>query len=480
MSEARRDKDEAVVANGLDGATGRYLLPPLTREQLGRVATQIDPDGELRQLLLDWSEGKAVRDPFRAPSSDVQDPTDLAETGWGVIFAEGTPSSVRRALEPLLTMRESRAKELYFDLNHQNGDSHQQFMAKIGVRPGPRVVPEKLPYYLLLVGDPAKMSFRFQSELDVQYAVGRLHFDSEDPKDPDASQAYAAYANAVVAAEEGRARRREAISFFSVENPGDEGTRRLAGELVEPLVDVLKRGRSSWTTDVIAAPSSTRDRLGRLLLGGSEERPSILFTTSHGVGFPRGDERQFKAQGALVCQDWPGPSQPLERNHYFTAAEVPAEVDLSGLISFQVSCYSAGTPQLDDFGRIQGAQSEIAPYPFVARLPQKLLERGALAVIGHIDRAWTSSFSWNGEGGHVQVYSEVLKQLMDGLPVGWAMEAMGSYFGAQAASLHGMRDDLQFFRSQDFEIYADLWRETNDARNFVVLGDPAVRLNFDR
>lgn len=413
-----------------------------------------------------------------APSSDIEDPTDLGEAGWGVIFAEDTPSAVRRALEPLLTLRGDQAKDLYFDLSYQAGDTHQQFMSRIGVRPGPRVIPEKLPYYLLLVGDPAKMSFRFQSELDVQYAVGRIHFDNENPKDPDAREAYAAYANAVVAAEEGRKRRREAISFFSVENPRDEGTRRLAGEFVEPLAEVLRRGRSNWKTDVIAAPKSTRERLGRLLLG--PERPAILFTASHGIGFEHGIEAQRRTLGALICQDWGGRDALPIRDHYFAAADVPDEADLTGLIAFLLSCYSVGTSEFDEFGRFSGADGRTGrPRSIAARLPQKLLEKGALAVIGHVDQTWTSSFSWNGEGGHVQVYSEVLKQLMDGLPIGWAMEAMGSYFSAQAASLHGLRDDPQFFSPQDFALYGDLWRETNDARNFIVLGDPAVRLNFD-
>ncbi len=479
MSEKGSENDQPVVANGLDGATGRYLLPPLTREKLGHLAARIDPDGELRELLEDWSEGKAVRDPLRAPSSDVENPADLAETGWGVIFAEGTPPGVRRALEPLLEMRREKARDLFVDLTHGSGDTQQKFMSRIGVKQGSRAVPEKLPYYLLLVGDPTKISFRFQSELDVQYAVGRLHFDSENPDDPDACAAYAAYADAVVAVEEGRRRRRQQVSFFSVENPGDEGTRRLAGGLVEPLAEVLRRGRPAWRTDVISSPDATHERLRRLLLGSPEERPSILFTTSHGVGFPNGDNRQGEAQGALVCQDWGGPGKALDGGHYFTSSDVPEGVDLSGLIAFHFACYSAGTPQLDDFGWIEGAPKEIAPHPFIAKLPQKLLRRGALAVIGHVDRAWTSSFSWNGEGGHIQVYNDILKQLMDDLPIGWAMEAMGSYFSAQAAVLYQMNDDREHFSPEDFALYSDLWRETNDARNFVVLGDPAVRLNFD-
>jgi len=166
----------------------------------------------------------------------------------------------------------------------------------------------------------------------------------------------------------------------------------------------------------------------------------------------------------------------LYRDHYFTGADVPEGTDLTGMIAFHFACYSAGTPQFDEFGLIAGVKGEIAPRPFVARLPQMLLSKGALAVIGHVDRAWTSSFSWSGAGGHTQVYHDLMNLLLDGMPVGWAMESMASYFGALAVALYKMREDLPFFRAEDYAIYSDLWRETSDAGNFVVLGDPAVRL----
>ncbi|HXU46376.1 MAG TPA: hypothetical protein VN783_12690, partial [Thermoanaerobaculia bacterium] len=152
------------------------------------------------------------------------------------------------------------------------------------------------------------------------------------------------------------------------------------------------------------------------------------------------------------------------------------------------------TPEFDEFRKAleqsaaaagistppEGADEDrpgrIAKKPFVARLPQRLLAGGALAVIGHVDRAWTSSFSWNSAGGHIRVYDNVLKLLMDGYPVGWAMERMNSYFADQAASLHRLWEDRKFLRDIDREVFADLWRSTNDARNFVVLGDPAVRI----
>lgn len=475
MREQKIDEDSTVIVNGVREGSDRYLVQPLSREGLGRIATELPLDTDLLELLKSWEEGKAVRDPFRAPSSIVEDPADLSQAGWGVIFAENTDPKIRRALAPLLELRSRQAKDLYFDLTYTKGSSLSQFIKEIGATLNVRPVPEKLPYYLMLVGDPESIPFKFQSYLDVQYAVGRLYFDGETIDQQCAS--YNAYAQAVADFEDGLRRPpiRE-VNLFAVENPGDEGTLRACGELAEPLAEILKR-TPHWKATVIGPKEAYRESLRQLL--GSRQRRAIFFAACHGVGYSCGDSRQEKGQGALVCQDWGGPGTTLLREHYFAAEDVPSEADLSGTMAVLISCHSAGTPEFDDFQQIQGKAERLTPRPLVARLPQKLLEKGALAVIGHVDRAWTSSFSSESEGSQVHAYYDLLNQLMKGEPVGWAMETMGGIFATTAASLHEMWLELKHFRQSDYAVYSDLWRETNDARNFVVLGDPAVRLNVD-
>lgn len=455
-----------IATNGLNGATGGYLLPRLTEEQLGQIAVGAGFDEELRELVTEWSEGLAERDPHRAPSVDVNDPGNLAETGWGVIFAEDTPAEVRRALAPLLDHRRDQAKDRYREIEVRTGVTRPALSRELGIKLGAVGGDRDLPYYLMMVGDPRQIPFRLQGEMDVQYAVGRLHFEGVDD--------YRAYAQAVVDAESGFVRRQRELAFFSVANNGDEATRRTSDDLVKHLHGALSRSRPSWRVRSIEAPESSRERLVRLLSGG--ERPAILFTASHGVGFPNGDPRQLAEQGALVCQDWPGPSAPVQRGHYLAAADVPTGADLRGMIAFLFACYGGGTPEVDSFEQVALVGRPIAHEPFVARLPQRLLAAGALAVVSHVDRAWSNSFSWNGEGGHVQIYDAVLKLLMDGCPIGWAMERMGAYYADVAATLRNLWEDRAFFRPDDFETYANLWRTTNDARGFAVFGDPAVRV----
>ena len=75
----------------------------------------------------------------------------------------------------------------------QPGESKPAFLRRLGAGPG-AVDPDVIPYYLLLVGEPDQLTFGFQYQLDVAYAVGRVAFDD--------FAGYAAYAANVVRAEQ--------------------------------------------------------------------------------------------------------------------------------------------------------------------------------------------------------------------------------------------------------------------------------------
>lgn len=456
--------------NGLDGATGRYLLPPMTSREVVTLGRSVKVEA-CPQSLAGREDGS------RDPVFDC-DPRNLAETGWGVVFAPGTPEKVKQALSPLLAHRREQAGSgrgsYYRECEYVAGEGVAQFLARQGAKFGASPDADRFPYYLLLVGDPEAIPFSFQTELDVNYGVGRICFDH--------LASYRRYATSVVDVETGKrspSLPRQA-AFFGVRNAGDPATGQTADELVVPLAETLGSRETSWDLRTYLGPQADKARLSRLL--GGADTPALLFSASHGVGFPREDARQLKRQGALVCQDWPGPGDEggVDREQYFAAGDLSRDAALHGLIAFLFACYSVGTPRRDNFAPgALGKPPEIAPRAFVSQLPQRLLGHpngGALAVIGHVDRAWTTSFDGSAQGEGVDIFRNALRRLLAGHRVGWAMEFFNQAHAVMAAELARLWEAQHAWEDVDPAWFSALWMAHNDARNFVVFGDPAVRL----
>ena len=462
---------ETLFFNGINGATGEYLLPPLTAEDISKIACgeKFDP-AHLSELKY--------RVESTHPSFDVADPKKLEETGWGVIFPKEVDPAIKVALQPLLDHRRKQAtlsqEHYYQEYTYYPGQSTQKFLLQNGVGPGP-ANPDKMPYYLLIVGDPETIPFRFQYQLDVQFAVGRIHFNTFEE--------YANYAQSIVNAETNPPTRPRQAKFFGVRNSGDEATQLSADHLVKPLAEWVAQDQPTWTVSPILQEDATKARLGQLL--GGTETPALLFTASHGMGFPKDDSRQLPHQGALLCQDWPGIQwgrQPIPPDFYFSQDDISEDADLLGLISFHFACYGAGTPQLEDFAKkaFQTPQP-LASHAFVAHLPQRLLSHpkgGALAVVGHIERAWGYSFFWNKAGEQLDVFTSTLKRLMEGHPIGSALEFFNDRYAQLSTNLTNEIEEINDYgKEADPYQLAGMWMANNDARGYAIIGDPAVRLH---
>ena len=470
--------DERYVPNGIDGSTGLYIPLPRDDEEHASILCEGPPHPLLIRERRWWVERHGIDDPDRSAVQGV-DPLQLSSAGWGVIFAPDVEAGVKEALQPLLNHRKAQAsaegrEDYYQEYDLKKGFSKQSFLDHQKVPPGP-ADPESMPYYLLIVGDPRSIPFRFQSELDVQYAVGRIHFDH--PED------YGRYAQAVISAEtgDGPVAGRD-VTFFSVENPDDRATRRTAIKLIEPLAAKLGQDRPHSSVDVVRGGEADKRRLTRVL--GGAETSGLLVTASHGMHFPYGDARQREAQGALLCQDWPGPKTwraSVPEDHYFSAADLPEEAQLTGLIALLFAYCSAGTPERDCFDFEGGGRPQrISRLPFVSSLSKALLSHpkgGAQAVLGHIGRTFTTSFSWSKEG-QVLLFENVLKRLLDGHPVGSAMEYINQRHAEASVQLGEFwMDQEQLAQNPPTRsAFERVWRANNDARNFIVIGDPAVRL----
>ncbi len=448
--------DETILHfNGVDGATGGYLLPPMS---IGHFAERI--------------RGRRIRPPGRAKGVAAGiDAARLEEAGWGVIFAHDEKPAIKEALRDLIEHRRSSGR--CRELTRLPEERALSFLTRHGAAPGP-VVPDQVPYYLLIVGDPQAIPFSFQESLDVQYAVGRLSLETPEQ--------YARYAQSVVAAESGGVRRCPRATFFGVENPADPATELSARELVQPLAEGLAGSLPGWDVIHHSGEAASKAQLDSELCG--EDLPAFLFTAGHAVYFPpTRPELQRQRQGALLMSDWPGPRtwrKPVPAEHYFAAHDLGPQARVHGLVSFHFACFSGGTPRFDAFAG-EDRRHPVTPEPFVARLPQALLAHpggGALAVVGHVDRAWDTSFFWPGAGARPAVFESTLKKILTGCPVGHAMEFFGQRYAELAVELHAAK--LSAAEKPDDRLTdrltAQLWTAYHDARGYVLLGDPAVRL----
>lgn len=476
--------DDPLVLNGLNGATGRYLLPEIPESTVARVARfdaadpgDIAPGGSAPgPLLLAAARAAGELDEF--------DPANVAEAGWAVVFADDAAPSVRDALAPLLDHRRAQAtavtdryREFSGPDGHKAGETAARFLRRHGVDPGAAPDPATMPFYVLIVGDPQRVPYRFQYLLDVERAVGRLHFDTDDE--------YARYARSVVEAE-GEARAGPSTAaFFAARNADDVATRLSADLLVGPLANAMAARFPEWTVETAIAGEATKARLSGLV--GGAGRPAFLFTAGHGLFFDPDHPDQLRRQGALVCQDWPGPvefaDRPIPPEFVYGADDVADDADVRGMVAFLFACFGAGTPRTDDFlaqATLALAPVPIAPQAFVGRLPRRLLAHpagGALAVIGHVDRAWPSSFNFPGTGVNTEAFAKAVAAIMGRRPVGVAMAALNERHARLTQVLVNEREAVAAGKAtMDPALLATVYKARNDARNYAVCGDPAVRL----
>ena len=165
---------EKVVANGINGLTGEYLVPPLEPAAVAAWALE-PPEDPAVQAQLSQLHTAMTEASFGLPF-DV-DPASVEHAGWAVVFSTEEGDEVKTALEPLIEHRRQRIGDARTKvLEYRPGEGWADWLARHRTAPG-NIVPEKVPYYVLLIGGPTRIPFSFQYLLDTEYAVGRLDFD---------------------------------------------------------------------------------------------------------------------------------------------------------------------------------------------------------------------------------------------------------------------------------------------------------------
>ena len=119
----------------------------------------------------------------------------------------------------------------------------------------------------------------------------------------------------------------------------------------------------------------------------------------------------------------------------------------------------------------------------MAYLPKALLanpQGSTLAVVGHVDPAWVHSFtSPVTQERRIYPFGFTLARLLRGTPVGYAMMTFSQKYAELSVDLLSLiEDEEESGQLPDTSNFSDMWVCRNDAQNYAIIGDPAVRLRF--
>jgi len=475
MSAPTPDLFEMPLAFGVDADTGR-ILPSIDAATLASLTHGEKNPAELNE--------RANPEDISFALTGELDPNDLSQAGWGIVFTSNADPAVRAALQPLIDRRRQQVNDdsifKIFDGADAvlPADDARSWLLRKGVTM--QVVDSRMgvPYYLMLVGSPEEISFEFQYSLDIFWSVGRLHF-------PTVAE-YAAYAQSVIDYEQSpKVPRSRQIAIFAPKHEGDAATGLFADKIASDLAGgsaiagpIGKRQKFLLRSAI--GEGATKAALSQMMSdswpGGA---PALLISGSHGMGFGATDPRLAGMQGAPVCQDWDGPGSPINEKHWFSAADLGDANKFHGLIHFFFACFGGGCPKFDTFQRLSNQPKQIAPNTMLARLPQAMLTHqssGALATIAHVDRAWGYSLVSDRRGAQTQGFRDVLGSILRGDRLGQAMDRFNVRWAGLSTELLDSLNDKQRGKVVTDAELASRWVARDDARNYIVFGDPAVRM----
>jgi hypothetical protein len=418
----------------------------------------------------------------------VDDPNDLTQAGWGILFASDADPAIQTRLQPLIDLRRQQVQDpsLFKIFSGATGVLPGQTAASWAQQRGVSLTAPVdpyhggVPYYLLIVGSPERIQFEFQALLKMQWAVGRLYFDDLE----DCGR----YAQAVVQYESKAFTpvQSKSAAVWVTRNHGDLATAMLSGAISQDFLGTNNQlgARRQFALSAFFNEKATKPQLIEILRGNvAGGPPAVVFTGSHGCDYSGADpDTQRRLQGSLATQEWV-PGTPANSTNQFTADDIPADPKLQGTVGFLFACYSGACPVENSYYfNKDGSPIRIAPNPLVARLPQALLSRGMLAVIGHIDLAFPYAFQDAAGTPQVQALRTPLELLMGGKRSGLAadtLSVMWSSRSAQLALAQGQAPPAGTSAAlSPSPVIARMTIARDDARNYIVLGDPATQLRI--
>ncbi|AUX48206.1 uncharacterized protein SOCE26_097370 [Sorangium cellulosum] len=415
---------------------------------------------------------------------ETVDPDDLEEQRWGVIAPEGPRGDRLIALiQPLIdARREAQGGHpvMIFRVPSQMSPEQAARWRKQHFDVNAELARD-LPRYQLILGDLHEVPLALQQYQSTDGFVGRLCFRED--------REYEAYVDKVLRWEKARAEAAGNVKFFTVHD-GTAATTMGYRSLTQPAIARLAKYEiAAEDLGDQSAPSASE-----LLEVVKRPEPTVLFTISHGAGAPRGGWKsegdQRDRQGAL--------SFGFDK---LSGGDLGDHPFLPGGIWFMLACYGAGTPDVSAYrhwlerlkqsGQFSGPAHTVlaglppsGQRPFIARLPQAVLANpnGPLAVMAHIDLAWTYSFEERDTGKAVARTSK----FVDCVRATVEPHRIGSSFrellkaalltNAEIGTLYDKAESEGAAHAQDAARLGHLWMLRQDLTGYILLGDPAVRL----
>jgi hypothetical protein len=430
---------------------------------------------------------------------DGAEPSSLPDQRWGLIVPEGPVGE--RLLEIVAPLTKAR--------EDQQGGKAIVYRAPPGISAeaagtwwndvylNEDIDDLDRPRYLLMLGDADLLSWDLQQRLAADTFIGRVCFPEE--------AGYEAYVHKLLASEREEPASSSRALYYTVRD-GTAATNIGYAGLMTPTLEQSRTGRDKGSfsaREVVEIGGGENVSADDFFAAASSRDPAMLFSISHGCGAPRAGWGDFKEkqrlQGAMSFGD----------GVRITAEDMALRPFLPGGLWFFFACFGAGTPsnsayhhwlkELRDLGLygrnidsvLKSLTSGDKERPFVAALPQAALANpnGPLAVMGHVDLAWTFSFQDVGTTNRYRSgtrFQNIFHSLVGGKRVGAGYDQLQRFFKQTSVDLTSLFDQDAKTKARGDELNEDKarkikkatqWMLRQDLSAYVLLGDPAARLN---
>ena len=419
------------------------------------------------------------------PPADLRD-WRHANVGWGLVLPENEAlSEAERATaadapEPIQNLVADRkpAPVLRYRADLTDGflrryypDRKLQDLSVAGSTPG--VGPGCLPRYLLLLGGPDVIPWRFQYSLNMSCFTGRLSLTGE---------ALERYVQALMTDWKGAACDPRAPLVWAVNHGASDITALMEAAIARRLCtayDTDPQNDLSNRKAIFGAAATVAGFVDAV----STSVPALIVTTSHGMTGPLNNPTQLVSQlGFLV---------DVQRALLAPSALLNAWQP-QGAIWYAHACCSAGSDAPSTFVGLLAESSSVATVlkkvaessgARVASLPEALLgaERPLRAFVGHVE----PTFDWtlrNPETGQPLVHAlnyalyNSLYQQDRRTPIAFALARLyaeaGEFLAQWLAALDAVNANQP--KARERALYRQL--VAMDRQHAVILGDPTVSL----